>query len=109
MLFWLLSTLLMTYRPLSTQRSLGHSASTRRPEPPGWRCVARAVPDPHEPKHFARSRRDILVGAAAGMFPCVGIVAGAVQKFPESKYLELRPEPPELGHFQEFGNGPLGH
>ena len=77
----------MTYRPLSTQRSLGHSASTRRPEPPSWRCVARAVPDPSEPKHFARSRRDTLVGAAAGMFSCVGDRRRSRAKIPRIQVL----------------------
>ena len=58
---------------LATQCSLGHSASSRLlPEPPSRRCGARVVPEPHEPKNFARSRRDILIGARVGTLPCVG-------------------------------------
>ena len=75
------------------------------PNPPLRRCGVRAVPEPHEPKHFARSRRDILIGAGAGMLLCVGIRRWSRAKFPEYKYLELRPEPPELDHFPGFGAG----
>ena len=39
------------------------------------------------------------------MLPRVGDRRRGRAKFPESKYLELRPEPPELDHFPGFGAG----
>ena len=111
-----LSVLLATrHHPddLSTSQLLNALLATQHhpgcPEPPDRRCGARAVPELHEPKHFALSRRDIL--SELECFPVSGIIAGAVQKFPESKYLELRPKPPELDHFPGFGAdvGTVGH
>ena len=39
------------------------------------------------------------------MLPCVGDRRRSRAKFPQLKYLELMPEPPELGHFPGFGAG----
>ena len=38
-------------------------------------------------------------------FPCVGDRRWTRAKFPQLKYLELMPEPRDLGHFQGFGAG----
>ena len=70
--FQLQDALLTTYRPLS-HLTLAWPLSIISAAQASWPAMrADAVPEPHEPKHFARSRRDILIGAGDGMLPCVG-------------------------------------
>ena len=97
--FWLLGALLTTYRPLSHSHPLGHghSATSRRPGPPGRRrgtgaeaVTARAgifcrEPQLGPPRYFNRSQAWGRRRSRA--------------KIPRIQVLKPELETPELGHF----------
>ena len=77
---------------LVTKCPLGHSASSRLPRISWWQCGAEAGAETSRAGTLCPEVPRFLIGARSG------VGAGALQKFPESKYLKTKPGPPELGH-----------